>query len=100
VQGGPPSPPNKWVDCCNALARIPLFSYKCSMGAELTHFGPFTLDRGAAALLSGGKPIVIGQRAYALSGPGRQPAQVVNRVGRQHEVHSIRHDWWFKPGQL
>ena len=36
------------------------------MGAEHTNFGPFTLDRGAGTVLSGGKPIAIGQRAYAL----------------------------------
>lgn len=36
------------------------------MDAEPISFGPFTLDRNAASLLSGGKPIVIGQRALAL----------------------------------
>jgi TolB-like protein len=36
------------------------------MGAEPISFGPFTLDRSAATLLSGGKPVGLGQRAYAL----------------------------------
>lgn len=36
------------------------------MGAEHTNFGPFTLDRSANVLLSGGRPIAIGQRAYSL----------------------------------
>jgi TolB-like protein len=36
------------------------------MGAELTEFGPFTLDRSSGRLLSGGKPVSLGQRALAL----------------------------------
>jgi DNA-binding winged helix-turn-helix (wHTH) protein len=36
------------------------------MAAEPISFGPFVLDRGMATLLSGGKPVAIGHRAYAL----------------------------------
>lgn len=36
------------------------------MGAEPISFGPFTLDRDAQSLSSGGKPVAIGQRAIAL----------------------------------
>lgn len=36
------------------------------MGAEPISFGPFVLDRSAQVLLSGGKPIALGQRALAL----------------------------------
>lgn len=36
------------------------------MGAEQISFGPFILDRRAQTLLSGGKPVPLGQRAYAL----------------------------------
>ena len=35
-------------------------------GGGLISFGPFVLDRSAQALLSGGKPISLGQRGYAL----------------------------------
>lgn len=36
------------------------------MGAGQISFGPFLLDRGAQTLLSGGKPVALGQRAFAL----------------------------------
>ena len=36
------------------------------MDAERISFGPFVLDRGAQVLLSGSKPIALGQRAYSL----------------------------------
>jgi TolB-like protein len=36
------------------------------MGAGQISFGPFVLDRSAQTLLSGGKPIALGQRALAL----------------------------------
>ena len=29
-------------------------------------FGPFVLDRSAQVLLSGGKPVALGQRGFAL----------------------------------
>ena len=35
-------------------------------GGGLISFGPFVLDRGAQALLSGGRPVALGQRGYAL----------------------------------
>jgi DNA-binding winged helix-turn-helix (wHTH) protein len=36
------------------------------MGTGQISFGPFILDRSAQTLLSGGKPIALGQRGYAL----------------------------------
>jgi TolB-like protein/Tfp pilus assembly protein PilF len=36
------------------------------MGAGQISFGPFLLDRSARTLLSGGKPVALGQRALAL----------------------------------
>ncbi|MEO7223692.1 MAG: winged helix-turn-helix domain-containing tetratricopeptide repeat protein [Devosia sp.] len=36
------------------------------MGTGQISFGPFVLDRSAQSLLSGGKPIALGQRGYAL----------------------------------
>jgi TolB-like protein len=36
------------------------------MGAGQISFGPFVLDRSAQTLLSGGKPVALGQRALAL----------------------------------
>lgn len=37
-----------------------------AMDAKSINFGPFVLDRGAQMLLSGGKPVALGQRGYAL----------------------------------
>jgi TolB-like protein len=36
------------------------------MSAEPISFGPFVIDPGGGVLLSGGKPVAIGQRAFAL----------------------------------